>query len=509
MRRWILLATWCLQLVSVSAAFARGADSVVIRPSGARSPAASVAMTAANVKRARVAKALKFATDEIRVRLPGSMVGKAVYVSQGKDVHARPASSLFEAFQAVEAAHSGHAAEVHVVLDAATRDQYGEAFLAQMFRGLDARSLAFAGTKGERSEVSLVDLPEQRPSASVETLKKAPLAVWTGSSHPELGNALAKKLHVEEIQAERRDDGRLLPSPLPAQVAGKRIVLVQTKRMGDSERFHLDLLEMLHRAYEAKRDGAASVMVASPYLPYSRSDRMDTPGTTVGAAILPQLMKRAGVDQVLFYSVHQAQEVGIFQALHIKTAHAAGELVLAQSIAAHVTEMGIPLPTLRVLAPDAGAAKRALVFAKHLEQLLGMPHESLAKTIVIADKQRSGEKGELVKVNFKGEVEGMTIIAVDDETATGTTLDENATAARASGAKSVIGAVAHLTGAAQKKLTGSAVDRLFVLDTLPQAEVRASTGHPVEVVPIADHLAQLVRGLNNGTNVDNLLFFEH
>ena len=504
MRRFIVLVGICLQTLSFGMAFAIPSSPIVVRPAGPRSAGAKSAMAAVGVKRSRVSKAEIFATDEIRVRVPAGLVGKAVHITQGADTIQKPASSLFKTFQSVEAAHSGHAAEVHVVLDTATRELYGEGFLKAMFRGLEVNSLAFADANGVRHEVVLDASTDAPMPMSTKAANDAPMAVWTGSSHPELGASLAKRLHVPEIKAERREDGRLLPMPTTAQVAGKRVVLVQTKRMGDAERFHLDLLEMLHSAYQAKRDGAASVMVVSPYLPYSRSDRMDTPGTTVGAAILPQLMKRAGVDDVVFYSVHQAQEVGIFQALHIRTAHASGELVLAERIASHLKKNDVDLDKLKVLAPDAGAAKRARVFARQLELQLGRPAGSI--DIVVANKERNGNE---IKLRFEGDVSGATVIAIDDETASGSTMKENASAARANGAKAVYGAVSHLTGAAQKRLTGSEVDRLFVLDTLPQHEVLASTDHPIEVIPIADHLAQLVKGLSTGKNVDKLLFFEH
>ena len=498
MTRFAAFFAFLLPTLTLGAALA-APGSVVFRPSGAKSASARSAMLTSGVKRARIAKSEIFATDEMRVRLPGGLVGKNVHVTQGASTHATPATALFQAFQSVEAAHAGHAGAVHVTLDAATRELYGEQFLAAMFKGLDVDSLAFADGKGARTEATLLD----EKLASHGDLSEAPMAVWTGSSHPALGASLAKKLHVEEIKVEQGKNGKL-SSASAQQVAGKRIVLVQTKRMGNSERFHSDLLEMLHGAYEAKRNGAASVMVVSPYMAYSRSDRMDTSGTSVGAAILPQLMKRAGVDDVVFYSIHQAQEVGIFQALHIKTAHAAGEQVLASRIAEHLVKTDVPLETLKVLAPDAGAAKRARVFAKFLEKSLNRPAGSI--DVVIANKERNGN---VAKVRFEGDVTGATIIAIDDETASGSTMKQNADAARANGARAVLGAVSHLTGAAHKTLTGSSLDRLFVLDTLPQDELQKTTGHPIEVIPIADHLAKVVSGLNTGKNVDKLLFFEH
>jgi ribose-phosphate pyrophosphokinase len=261
---------------------------------------------------------------------------------------------------------------------------------------------------------------------------------------------------------------------------------------------------MLYAIWQAKRAGAAEVTVVSPYSSYSRSDRMDTVGTSVGAALLPQLLKRAGVDNVVSYSLHQAQEVGIFQALHIKVAHASGEGVLANRVGKYLHETSSDPQKVKVLAPDAGSAKRARVFRNFLARSLKLPEESIE--VLIANKERHGNE---INLSFSGDVAGAIAIAVDDEGASLSSMIELAAAARKGGAARTVAAVSHLTGLAAKKIEGSTIERLFALDTLPQDATRASGSKKVEVVSIARHLSKIVDAIDRGKNMNDQLFWEH
>ncbi len=438
-----------------------------------------------------------FANDEMRVRLP-SVARASVTVVQNR-ARETPATSLFRALFTAEASRANFALSVGARLEPAMEGRYGGAFLADMFGALGVRSVAF----GRR----LVYPAPLRDHLNFPDLAARGVEVWSGASYPMLGKTIAERLGVEQQALPPRPNRRAQALwSVPANPAGKRIVLVQTKRVAGSEQFHEDLLEMLHAVWEAKRQGAAEVTVVSPYLAYSRSDRADTPGTAVGAALLPQLMKAAGVDNVVFYSVHQAQEVGIFQALHIGVAHASGEAILARHIAQEFLRSGENKALLRVVAPDAGAAKRARVFAAALEKELALKPGTIE--VVVASKYRDDASGKL-ELTFDANVQGATAIALDDETASGSTLALVADAARAKGAAQVYAAVSHLTGPAHVKLEKTAsLSKLFVLDTLPQPSM-VTDSTKIEVVGIAEPLADLVRAMFSGQGLEKHLFYEY
>ena len=99
MRRCTLFLGLVTSLLLVTPAWAL--SGIVMRPAGKAAGTATAAQKIAGTKRARIFKHEIFATDETRVRLPGSVVGRAVHIAQGADAKEKPATSLFQAIQGV------------------------------------------------------------------------------------------------------------------------------------------------------------------------------------------------------------------------------------------------------------------------------------------------------------------------------------------------------------------------------------------------------------------------
>lgn len=448
--------------------------------------------------RARRAKVTIFGNDEMSVRLMRDVAGRDVSIAHGAE-HKSPAVSMFRTLHAVEAAHMGRARSVSVSLDRSLGRRYGREFVNDLLAGLEVDTVSHVGD-GDTENVDLFS--RDRPSRFRSQPRTGRSLLWGGGSHPELLSALGTRLRKKggTVKFDRTKGD--LEVQLPGDPSGRDIFLVQSKRVSSPEQFHEDMIEMLRTAWDAKKAGAGEITAVMPYLPYSRSDRMDSTGISVGAALLPKLMKRVGINKVVFYSVHQAQEVGIFQALNMKVLHASGEGILAARASAEIRDQGYAMKDLVVMAPDAGAEKRARVFARALARNLGVSDIP----VVTASKERNVNE---ISLRFNADVSGKVAIAIDDETASGGTLNELGKAATGMGARRVYAAVSHLTGPAYKKIDGKAIQKLFVLDTLPQERTRAA-GHPsIEVVSVADHLATLVRRLDQNKSVDDLLFVEH
>ena len=140
---------------------------------------------------------------------------------------------------------------------------------------------------------------------------------------------------------------------------------------------------------------------------------------------------------------HQAQEVGIFQALNMQVLHASGEGILAARASAEIRDQGFATKDLVVMAPDAGAEKRARVFARSLARNLGVSEIP----VVTASKERNVNE---ISLRFNSDVKGKVAIAIDDETASGGTLNELGKAATGMGARRVYAAVSHLTAGHDK-----------------------------------------------------------
>jgi ribose-phosphate pyrophosphokinase len=338
---------------------------------------------------------------------------------------------------------------------------------------------------------------------------------------------------------------------LPENPRGKEIFLMHTRSI-QTEAVHQELLKTLRTAWTAKRAGAKKVTLVMPYLVYSRSDRKVVGFSDLGIATMARLMKAAGVDQIVTTSVHQPQEVGIFEALDMRVVHLSGERILAQRTAQRLKEhagklsvvakgatneataramaqrlseaFGVAIPVrvdpnepgvgevpvsiggLAVVAPDAGAAKRAKMFARLLAQNLGLPGKAI--DVQVASKERTAD-GSKTKTTFDGDLTGKIAVIIDDETASGGTLRDIAAAAASKGAVAQIAAVSHLMGDAASTLAKSPhLERLIVTDTVPLMTRRIATGSKVDVAPMGETFGHVMRALDNGRSTHQWSFIE-
>ncbi|MCC6747905.1 MAG: ribose-phosphate pyrophosphokinase [Deltaproteobacteria bacterium] len=464
-----------------------------------------------------------FSNDELSLRVPAAVQGRSIVVAQPAEAR-EPSTALFRTLLAVAASQSNLASSVHVVLDRGLAKRFDPAFVATLFSALHADSLRYADAHGgplerllrplrgsalaQRLGVDgpLVPRPVHLPREGRRSKRSgsaAPPLLWSGHGYPELARGVGEAMGLAPrfLPTEKAFQGRQI---LPEDPAGRRVYLLQTKRLGDPEALHRDLFEVLYAAWQAKQRGAAEVTLVMPYLPYSRSDRMDTAGTTVGAAVLPQLARAVGVDRVAFYSVHQPQEVGFFLGQKIQVLHASGEAVLAPAVARHLKAKLTPKELakhVRVLAPDPGARKRALVFARLLAAELGLPEVK----VVVAEKERHGRD---VKTRFTANVRKAVLVAIDDETASGKTLAQLVEPALAKGATSMLAAVSHLTGPAYRLLDSSRLERLFALDTVPQPREHHDNAK-IEIVSVAQAVGRLLTTLDGRGDLSKQLFWEH
>jgi ribose-phosphate pyrophosphokinase len=158
---------------------------------------------------------------------------------------------------------------------------------------------------------------------------------------------------------------------------------------------------------------------------------------------------------------------------------------------------------LAVISPDPGGVKRAELFREALEPALGRP---VGKGFV--DKRRSAGvvSGDL----FVGEVEGATVLVIDDLISTGNTLLRAARAARAAGARRVIALVTHglfMHGSAEA-LADPAIERLVTTDAVPAFRLAPGAAREkVVTLPAAPLLAEAIRRLHENQPLDDLLVF--
>jgi len=122
------------------------------------------------------------------------------------------------------------------------------------------------------------------------------------------------------------------------------------------------------------------------------------------------------------------------------------------------------------------------------------------------EKHRSGGvvSGEAVV----GEVDGRTILIIDDLISSGTTLARAASACKALGARRVFAAASHglFAGAAAGALANPALEQVLVTDTIPPLRLPpALLGSRVAVLDSAPLFAEAIRRLHSGGSLVELL----
>ncbi|GGI03275.1 ribose-phosphate diphosphokinase [Egicoccus halophilus] len=311
------------------------------------------------------------------------------------------------------------------------------------------------------------------------------IVLLSGSANRQLAGAIAAYLDHPLLYGEALhfSEGNTFVR-VPESVRGRDVFLVQGTGPPANDHF----MELLFWIDALKRASAASVTVVMPYFSYAKGDKKDEPRVSIRARVCADAIEAAGADRVVVMDLHAPQVQGFFR-IPVDDLYAMP--VLCDAIAAEGTD------ELVVVSPDAGFAKKARQYASRL----GAP-------LAIADKQRVDHRELAEVLDLIGDVRGRRALIVDDFTISGGTLFDAARVLRERGAASVAAAVSHslLRGAALDRLAESAIDRLYVTDTIerdPDDDARAR----ITVVGVAELFGEAIRRIARRESV-SVLFDE-
>ena len=273
------------------------------------------------------------------------------------------------------------------------------------------------------------------------------IKIFTGSAHPALAKAIAQYIGIPLGQAEvgRFSDGEISVK-LHENIRGWDVFIVQpTFPPGDN------LLELLILLDACRRASARRITAVIPYFGYARQDRKDESRVPITAKLAANLITAAGADRVLTMDLHSAQIQGFFD---IPLDHMYGSAVMVPWFQENRIE------DLVVVSPDVGGIKLARAYANRLEA-----------DLAIVDKRRV-RANVAEAMNVLGNVEDRNVLLVDDMVDTAGTLCEAARTLSEHGAKHIFAATVHpmLSGPAVERLSNSPIERVSVLDTIPERE---------------------------------------
>ena len=273
------------------------------------------------------------------------------------------------------------------------------------------------------------------------------IKVFTGNSHPELANEIAKILGVPmgASKVSTFSDGEISVD-INETVRGADVFIVQST----CSPVNNNLMELLIMIDAFKRASAGRINAVIPYYGYARQDRKAKSRDPITAKLVADLLTAAGADRVLTMDLHASQIQGYF---NIPVDHLMGAPILSK----HFVEKGLAdQDDVVVVSPDLGSVTRARKFADRLHA-----------PIAIIDKRRP--KANVSEImNIIGEVEGKRCILIDDMIDTAGTIANAANALKDLGATAVYACCTHgvLSGPAFERINNSAIEELVMLDTI-------------------------------------------
>ena len=258
---------------------------------------------------------------------------------------------------------------------------------------------------------------------------------------------IAQKLNTKLGDSELTvfSDGEFQPQ-FTESVRGSAVFIVQsTNPPADN------LFELLLMIDAARRASAYKVIAVIPYFGWARQDRKDRPRVSIASKLVANMLTAAGCDRVMTCELHAAQIQGFFD---IPVDHLWASSIFIPYIKA------MNLDNLSIASPDMGGAKKANIYAKHLNAPLIICHKDRTKANVV---------GSMTAI---GEIEGRNVVIVDDMVDTAGTITKCAEVLMERGARSVRAVCTHpiLSGPAYDRIYASPIQEFIVADTVPLKE---------------------------------------
>ena len=329
-----------------------------------------------------------------------------------------------------------------------------------------------------------------RESSAVENNEKAAqdtffmnreLKIFSGNANLSLAQEIAAYLgqKLGEATVSSFSDGEVRVK-IDENVRGADVFVVQSccQPVNDSLMELLCISDALKRSAAKRRKDGVKEFVDD------RQARKETKRGKSTANGGRGCMTAAGADRVLWGDMQAGQIQGFF---NVPVDHLYALPVLLDYIVKK------KISDLVVVSPDAGGVERARAFAKRLQA-----------NLAIIDKRREGPNQAHI-MNIIGDVQGKSVLLLDDMIDTAGTIVQGAQACLDHGAREVITACTHavLSGPALERLQTSCLSQVVVTNTIPLRgkELACPKLHQLSVAPL---LGEAIRRIHEDESVSSL-----
>ncbi|KAJ7699620.1 phosphoribosyltransferase-like protein [Mycena rosella] len=308
------------------------------------------------------------------------------------------------------------------------------------------------------------------------------IKIFSGTSHPELAEIIARRIGLPLSQAEITKNNIGETNVRIGESVREDDVYIVNTGCGAVNTALMELCIMIHAC---KIASAKRITAVIPLFPYARQDKKDKSRAPITAKLVANMLQRSGCDHVITMDLHASQIQGFFD-VPVDKLFAEPSVILY--IRTHFN-----LDDLVIVSPDAGGAKRATSMADRLGVDFALFHK---------ERKKANEVSRMVLV---GHVAGKTAILVDDMADTCGTLVLAAAHLADAGAARICAIVTHgiLSGGALAAVAASRLEKLIVTNTLPQTANQAACPK-IEVIDIGNVLGEVIRRSHYGESVSKL-----
>lgn len=274
------------------------------------------------------------------------------------------------------------------------------------------------------------------------------LKIFSGNANPQLAKEIVEYLgeKVSAASVKTFSDGEISVG-INESVRGADAFVIQPICTPVND----NLMELLIMIDALRRASANRVTAVVPYYGYARQDRKAKARDPITAKLVANLLTAAGASRVMSMDLHAGQIQGFFD---IPVDHLKGEPIIAEYL------LNKKIDDFVVVSPDLGGVTRARTLAERL-------HAPLA----IIDKRRPQPNVAEI-MNIIGDVQGKSVVMVDDIIDTAGTITMGAQALMDKGAKEVYACCIHpvLSGPAIERLENSVIKEVIVTNTISLPE---------------------------------------
>ncbi|KAF8350071.1 phosphoribosyltransferase-like protein [Amanita rubescens] len=312
------------------------------------------------------------------------------------------------------------------------------------------------------------------------------IKIFSGTSHPELAEIIARRIGLPLSKAEITRSGIGETNVRIAESVRENDVYIITTGCGAVNTSLMELCIMIHAC---KIASAKRITAVIALFPYARQDKKDKSRAPITAKLVANMIQKAGCDHLITMDLHASQIQGFFDVPVDKLLFQ----LYAEPSAILYIRTHFNLNDVVIVSPDAGGAKRATTIADRLGVDFALFHK---------ERKKANEVSRMVLV---GHVKDKVAILVDDMADTCGTLCLAAQHLSEAGVSKVYAFVTHgiLSGNALKSIETSALEKLIVTNTLPQTENQRRCGK-IEVIDIGVVLGEVIRRSHYGESVSRL-----